>query len=343
MGRMKYSEFADRIDVEEFMSAIGFTPEWEDNRGNYVGYCVWPENHTHGDTTGKFAIHPDKKVYNCYVCGGGSLLSLVMELNSWDSETAENFCRQFVGDKRDDADFVEDFLNAFAQDVEKRVDTLPYFNERVLNQWEPAYEYGETVGLNAETIDRYRVLYAPEAVKRSPGKGKFEGVPDYKGPAIIWPHFWHGRLVGWQNRWLADDRPEFVKKWTNTVDFPKENTLFGHQFVKGASTVYVFESAKTVMRFDQLGMPAVGTFGSNVNDAQLRLLRRFHGGVILGPDNDNAGAEWLGQLKNYLTRYVPVYGLAPVEGSKADFADLHDEALLRHVEDNTFDLSVPVL
>jgi DNA primase len=92
MGRVKYSEFVDLLDVESLMADIGFEPLHQDNRGNYVGYCLWPEHHTNGDTTGKFAIHPDKKVYNCYVCGGGSLLSMMMELNGWDSETAENTC-----------------------------------------------------------------------------------------------------------------------------------------------------------------------------------------------------------------------------------------------------------
>src|SRR4051812_48300346 len=64
MGRVKYSEFVDLLDVESLMSDIGFEPLHVDNRGNYVGYCLWPENHTNGDTTGKFAIHPEKKVYN---------------------------------------------------------------------------------------------------------------------------------------------------------------------------------------------------------------------------------------------------------------------------------------
>ena len=77
-NRVKYSQFVDRLDVNALCEAIGFEPEYEDARGNLVGYCIWPENHSHGDTTGKFAIHPEKKVYNCYVCGGGSLLSLIM-------------------------------------------------------------------------------------------------------------------------------------------------------------------------------------------------------------------------------------------------------------------------
>jgi DNA primase len=341
MGRVKYSQFEERIDVPELCNAIGFNPEYEDNRGNLVGYCLWPENHSNGDTTGKFAIHPDKKLYNCYVCGGGSLLSLVMELYSWDSETAENYLRTFAGDARDDVDFVDDFLQAFANDAEKRVESLPYFNPRVLEKHEPAYEYGESVGLNAEVIEHYNVLYAPEYTKPSPPRGKYADEPNYVGPAVLWPHYWNDRLVGWQARMMDDDRPEWVGKWINTVDLPKDSTLYGYHMLK-PGFVYVVESAKTVLKLRQMGFQATGTFGSNANDAQLRLLRRFQSGLILCPDNDSAGEKWFTHLYDYLHRYVPLYGVAPVQGSKGDLADLSDEEAWAHLDEHTVDLTSPL-
>lgn len=342
MGRAKYSQFEDLIDVDELMVAIGFNPEYEDNRGNQVGYCLWPENHSNGDTTGKFAIHPEKKVYNCYVCGGGSLLSMVMELYSWDSETAEEYLRQFAGDSRDDASFVEDFLAAFAQDAERRVETLPYFNPRVLEKWEPAYGYAEEQGLNSEVVEEYGVLFAEAAVKRSPGKGKFADDPDYVGPAIIWPHYWNDRLVGWQSRWLDDDRPEWCKKWTNTVDFPKDSTLYGYHLAQPKYRLFVVESAKSVLKLRQMGQQAVGTFGSNANDAQLRLLRKFRSGVVLWPDSDKAGNEWFTHLYDYLVRYVPLSGVAPIPSEKGDVADLSDEEAIEWLVMHTVDVTSPL-
>jgi hypothetical protein len=369
MGRVKYSQFEDRIDVPELCNAIGFNPEYEDARGNLVGYCLFPDNHSNGDTTGKFAIHPDKKLYNCYVCGGGSLLSLVMELYSWDSETAENYLRTFAGDARDDVDFVDDFLQAFANDAEKRVETLPFFNPRVLAKWDYAFEYGTSVGLNMDVIEEYNVLYAPKYTKPSPPRGKFADDPDYVGPAVIWPHWWNERLVGWQARMLGctecwhdhgpgmlccDDtgkdcdctaefepRPEWAKKWINTVDLPKDSTLYGYHLLK-PGFVYVVESAKTVLKLRQMGFQATGTFGSNANDAQLRLLRRFRSGLILCPDNDPAGEKWFAHLYDYLHRYVPLYGVAPVQGKKGDLADLSDEEACAHLNEHTVDLTSPL-
>jgi DNA primase len=136
-------------------------------------------------------------------------------------------------------------------------------------------------------------------------------------------------------------RPEFVKKWTNTVDFPKDNTLYGYQYIKSGK-VYVLESAKSVAKMRQVGEQAVGTFGSNVNPAQLRLLRRFQSGVILWPDNDKAGNEWFKQCYDYLVRYVPVYGVGQLGLVKGDPADLTDEELIEHLAEHTVDLRIPL-
>jgi hypothetical protein len=341
MGRVKYSQFEERIDVPELCNAIGFNPEYEDARGNLVGYCLFPDNHSNGDTTGKFAIHPDKKLYNCYVCGGGSLLSLVMELYSWDSETAENYLREFAGDVRDDVSFVDDFLQAFANDAEKRVESLPYFNRRVLEKWDYAYGYGELVGLNDDVIEDYDVRWAPEYTKPSPPKGKFADEPNYVGPAVIWPHYWHGRLVGWQARMMDEDRPEWVAKWINTVDLPRDSTLYGWHNIRAGKKLHVVESAKTVLKLAQLELEATGTFGSNANDAQLRLLRRFQHGIVLCPDNDPAGEKWFTHLYDYLRPYVPLEGVAPVDKAKGDLADLSDEEAKAHLAEYTVDLNSP--
>ena len=78
-----YSEYSPRIDVDEFEESIEFQFIEEDGKGNDVGYCPDPWGmHKHGDSTGKFAIHREKKVFNCWVCGGGTLLSLGMAV--WD-------------------------------------------------------------------------------------------------------------------------------------------------------------------------------------------------------------------------------------------------------------------
>lgn len=324
MGRNKYSEFVDRIDMDEFYAAIGFEPLYDDTRGNDVGHCIFPENHSNGDTTGKFAIHPEKKVYNCWVCGGGSLLSLVMELNSWDSETAEEWLFQFAGEAgpKSDVKFLDEFMNSFpAQGSKNTVVSLPWFNPRVLEKWNYAWTRKVSPNIaDPKAIERYGVRFADEAFKPAPRNGKFSEDDPYTGPAIIWPHFWNERLVGWQTRWLDDNRPKWVSKWTNTVDFPRDETLYGWDRLEH-DDILVCESAKTVVFLSQFGISALGTFGDTVSDVQLKHLRRFDR-IYLAPDNDPAGQKWLDRTHNYLKRYSEIEVVPPVPGLKADLADL---------------------
>jgi DNA primase len=66
----------------------------------------------------------------------------------------------------------------------------------------------------------------------------------------------------------------------------------------------------------------VATFGDSVNPSQLRLLRRFQGGVYLWPDNDKAGVKFKKLVGQELLRYVPVYSIPFVPIEKGDPGDL---------------------
>jgi hypothetical protein len=325
--KLRYSEFVDRIDIDAMEDGLGWVPEYS-NGVEDTGFCLWPENHSNGDTTGKFSINREKRVYNCFVCGGGSLLSLAMESQELDEHEALKWLYQFAsGDMRDDADFLEDFMQMF-QDAEHRADTLPYFNESVLTRY--SYPPPEALGKWGITLlgaNDYGLRFTYTAKRGAPSGGKYADEPDYVGPALIFPHYWRGQLVGWQQRWMLETRPDWIPKYTNTVDFPKEFTLYGMDKAS-SDVVVVVESAPTVVRLRQAGYVAVATFGSSPNEAQLRLLRRFPGGVWLAPDNDAEGEKFLARATNYLKRYVPVYHVPVVPGEKADLSDLPNTAAI---------------
>ena len=327
-NKLRYSEFEQYIDIDAFEEAIGFYPE-KQTEDEDSGYCLFPDNHSHGDSTGKFSINRDKRVYNCWVCGGGSLLSLVMELYSWDIEEATRWIHQFTEDIRTDTEFLDEFLAGFDDAIE-RATSLPYFNDRVLDQYRgktyrELEEWLDSKGILWEVAENYGVCYSPEMRRPGPKTKKFAGADDYYGPAIIFPHYWQERLVGWQCRWLDDYRPEWVPKYTMTSDFPKENTLYGWDHLDRESVVVV-ESVPTVLFLASLGIPAVATFGSSVNEPQLRLLRRIPK-VFLAPDNDYAGDKWTNQISLYLKNYTRVWVAPKVDGAPGtDYGDLVNEA-----------------
>lgn len=318
----KYRDFASRIDIDAFEEAIDFDPVKTDDGGNDIGHCpdIWGL-HKNGDTTGKFAIHREKKVYNCWVCGGGSLLSFAMEFKQMGEEAATEWLYQFASEDAISAQgFVEEIERMLVADAEAaRREALPYFNERVLDSLEPAYDWGQSKSIKQEVVDYMGVRFDPNR-----GRG------NYEGPAIVFPHRWQGRLVGWQERWLEDNRPQYIPKYTNTSDFPRENTLYNYDWTMFEQEVVICESVPTVLTLLSLGIPAMATFGSNVTSEQMKLMRRCIEGIVVAPDNDAPGIKFIESLYEGLDQYIPIKVVEPIgeEESGSDLADLGDPKLV---------------
>src|SRR5208282_2600155 len=270
--KLKYYDFADSIDVDAFEEAIEFDVLSQHN-GEDIGKCpdLWGL-HSHGDQTGKFAINREKKVWHCFVCEGGNLLTLAMAwLDDADEYVATEWLYQFAkGDSRPDADFVADLKNLLDRYEAKGAERLPYFNERVLDKFIAGQTTAEFEtwrrerGISLETAVWHSLGYSDNQKKPAPMKGGEKIDDDYFGPCIIIPHFWAGRLVGWQHRWLnfGVDTPIWLGKYTNTGDFPKGETLYNYDLaIKAEEPVIVVESVPTVLFLETLGIPAISTFG----------------------------------------------------------------------------------
>jgi hypothetical protein len=150
----------------------------------------------------------------------------------------------------------------------------------------------------------------------------------YEGQAIILPHFWHGKLVGWQERWLSDT-PQWIGKYTNTSEFPRETTVWGLDFAKSQEARPVLcESVATALRLISEGFPAIATFGSQITPDQCKCLRGFQRGIILAPDNDTAGYKWYEQAIRQLHKFVPLYLAEPSGEIGTDLGDVSKDDLL---------------
>jgi DNA primase len=339
---LRYSDFAEFINIDELEAALNFEPLYQNGEED-TGYCPLPWGlHKHGDTTGKFSINREKRVYGCWVCGGGSLLDLAMAVNGFtDWDEATEWLYQFATDTEESAVEWRDKMLARLNPARPLKHTMPYFNERVLDQYEcDRHPFWASRGISLDTAHKYRLGFAPEYKKRNP-KDHDEV---YYGPAVLIPHFWLTKLVGWQVRWLDDDRPKWVAKYGNTPDFPKQETVFNFDdaISLGYGPVIVVESGLTVLALKSLGYNTVGTFGSNVNEQQMAQLTRFPQGVILAADNDPpgkndepaAGVKWRDALTEYLKDFVPVKHVELVgeEGSGNDLGDLIKEGLIEEVD-----------
>lgn len=324
---MKYSMFAHRIDIDALEEAIGFEVLYNRN-GNDTGHCPLPWGlHQHGDTTGKFAIHREKRVWSCWVCGGGSLLTLAVAMNDMTTEEAAKWLYQFVEGNEDGDDGFEqrmlDLLNTEQEQKQRLEVSIPFFNEKVLDRYSNEYvDWFKERGISPNVHKSFNLRYNPEGVRKNIQTSEI-----FNSPSIILPHFWKGQLVGWQERWLASDRPKWCPKYTNTTTFPRRQTLWGMDTaIQGSSKPIIVESVPTALFLISEGYPAVATFGSSISDEQILHLKIFQNGLVLAPDNDQAGEQWKKKLTDKLRRYVPLdFVPPPNDEAGSDLGDLASE------------------
>jgi hypothetical protein len=342
-----YDHLRGRLDTQEFLEALGIDVAYR--LGSQV-MCHCPDlagNHKNGDANPSFGFNEEKLIFNCFVCGGGNLLELVTQMlpDVLTDEDALAFAEQYS----DMSITTGEDLTAKVQAIlhpEEEKDIMPDYPPEALFQYRKIHPYLYERGLTKEIIVEMQVGF------------------DEEHSGIVIPHYFQGRLRGWQIRHLVEDpkgtyhcqvkscnfkneKPVKVPKYKNTSNFPKINTVYGYDRLKEkhvelrdhrdrarregklvdlADSVIVVESPMTALRLMSLGYNnVVATFGQfNIEQGMLLLPFRR---VIFWPDNDSAGYENAQRCVDSLSRYTPVYITPVVEKIKGDAADVAEDDL----------------
>lgn len=326
-----YQEFAHRIDIDALEEAMGWEPI-ERTGDEDRGYCLDIYGlHKHGDTTGKFSINREKRVYHCWVCGGGSLLSLAMEFNSMSQDEATQWLYQFTSPQTIS---LAKEIDQILETESPRKEFFPQFNQKILTPWvQNKHSWFNLKNIADKTREEFQLGFDPQALRfHRAGKET-----PYEGPAIILPHFWQRKLVGWQSRWLDEGRPKWIPKYTNTSGFPKQETLWAYdRALQESEPPIIVESVPTAAFLWSLGISSIATFGATVTKSQMRLLRKFQAGIIIAADNDQAGIEGRKELTNYLSRFIPIMWAPLAKDESADLADCEIEEVRELLSDAYF-------
>lgn len=328
MSQLNYKEFYTEINFDQLYDELG----WEvlDSQGSEDrGHCLdlW-KMHKNGDTTGKMYINREKAVYNCWVCGGGSVLKLVMEAKGLGARDATAYLWNLTKQDHQNPQEFYERVAAMLTIEQKSPKSWPQFNPSVIDKWKTEdHEWFRERHISREVCKHFSLGFNARAKIYRPSEGQYEG------PAIVLPHFWEGRLIGWQHRWVDKDRPDWVRKYTNTTDFPREETVWGMDFAKQSPMPpIVVESAATALFLLSEGHSALATFGSQITSWQLHWLRSFQSGVILAPDNDDPGGAWQIRATDYLQKYIKVMHIPLVKGVGSDLGDLTPDQLTEHLK-----------
>lgn len=267
--------------LAEFGAAIKSV---SDKSGEMVHGClVSPGVHTDQDKNPTASLNYQKLTYNCLGCGAsGGLLWFIATCRDETSLDARRWLEKTAGLGGQVLELAK--MLQFLDAVYARPAALPIptFSAKLLKGWDFQHPYFlEARHIPEETYKAYRLGWDPRTDR------------------AVLPHFWYGKLVGWQTRqmpfaWrsvpLEADSSEIHSgmanspKFHSSPDFPKDSTIYNHQ--PGRRAV-VTEAMLSVLRHEH-AYHAEAVFGAKVTDLQIRRLVK-HDEVVLWMDNDRAG------------------------------------------------------
>jgi DNA primase len=289
--RRWYYRYLNALDAREVLDHYGAENITEMPGGEgtteLVHSCLLDRvdpHHKNGDAHPSASVNVEKRKFICYASKWrGDLFHLVMKM-----EGKESFSDALLA--------VSDLIHAGPDDEQgfraKLTRTMskpgmyaiapPDYGLSILNpwrQWSMPHPYLSSRGITEEAVELLQLGW------------------DDQDNRIVFPHFFEGKLVGFQKRaipagptWPPTAEPE--PKYRSSLGFPKAETLYGYDRARNAKlgNVIVVESPFSVAKAHSLGLPlpVVATFGAKVTDNQLALLNNFDL-VRVWFDDDPAG------------------------------------------------------
>ncbi|WP_428957808.1 toprim domain-containing protein [Streptomyces sp. cg35] len=260
--------------------------------------CPVSDYHSDQERNPTAALNASNLMWHCLGCGaGGTVLWLIATLRNVTIEQALQWLHGEAGLAR--VMELPDLLALFEslyKEKDKRA-PLPVYSPRMLQRWEEQ-------GIPDYILDGRKIPITTAVAKGiCTDPDGFVGPPESRvrtGPRAVIPHWWDGKLVGWQSRRLPGADPK-APKYLSTPGFPREETVFDHQ--PHLDTIIVVESPMSALRHRH-HQALSATFGADVTDEQIRILAQGRKKVIWWPDNDEAGWK-MASGRTFKNRFYP--------------------------------------
>jgi len=270
----------------------------------------------HDERTPSFYVSPQKQFYHCFGCGAhGSAIKFLMDYERLEFPDAVEELAQSVGlevpreggDKRPRED---------RSGWYELLDQAATFYQKALHEHAPARSYCDRRGLDADTIERFRIGWAPgggsllNRLGTTPERAKWleqagmvstgeRGKYDRFRARLMFPIMdRRGRVIAFGGRILEGDGPKYLNS-PETPLFHKGRELFGLWQCKQAnpslSRLLVVEGYMDAIALHQAGLPiAVATLGTATTPEHTERLFRSAPDVVFCFDGDRAGraAAW---------------------------------------------------
>lgn len=318
MARYTNSSLDKLRDAIDMVDLVGGQTDLRRAGAQYSGLCPF-----HDERSPSFSVNPVEKLYYCFGCqAGGDAIDFVRETEGLEFAEAVEWLadRYGVELELEDSDPAEQERHKRRERLLELLDRTCRYYERFL--WEspeaaPAREYLAERGFSKETLETYRVGFAPSAWDRvlvpalergftedellaaglAQRSQKTKGLYDRFRGRIMFPLADpRGRVRGFGARALRDsEKPKYI----NTSDGPvysKGRQLFGANLARGPAAkqgrVIVVEGYADVLALHQAGFPeTVAIMGTALTDDQVVELSRLASAIYLALDADRAGRQ----------------------------------------------------
>ena len=300
--------------ASDIISYISEDTSLKANGDRYMGCCPFPD---HNEKTPSFSVSQSKQIYHCFGCQkSGNIFTYLKEQRGMSfPEVIHYLARQAnleipktaQQQRRSDSSITHlvDSNEKACQFYEKQLKTLPPDH--------PAICYLKKRGYNRETIQKFRLGYAPKGnlllkkLNTSADKkaGLQAGLFGKNQTGILYDNFQNRlifpivstkkQVIGFGARALDDSLPKYINSKQSPI-FNKGNSLYGlnesARYCKQESTLLVVEGYTDFLSLWQAGFyNIVATLGTALTSFHAKFLKRYVDSVIVVFDGDEAGKK----------------------------------------------------
>jgi DNA primase len=298
----EYQRLLKRVDIEQLLDLYDISyRKLSGSKGvEYQMRCPLPG---HDDRCPSFCINGNTGIYNCFVCGGGNIVTMIQKIEKVKFFKAIEIIKKKLGifDKTE-SDF-DQVKSDFEGEVEKKhqlINRKMNFVDIKLPKCEPAQNYYDIVKkrVTLEMIKRWDLKYCVNDRK-------------YSGRLII-PIYCYGKLVNFAARDMLGKHEEWkkrldiaekelsreqleqfilkfeVKKILYPYGTETKNIFFNwDDAIKNPEYVILCEGPFDAMKVAMYGYNAVALLSCNLNQFRANKIRKHFKNVYVALDNDD--------------------------------------------------------
>jgi len=310
----KISEIRERTDIVALISE--YVTLKKAGR-NYLGLCPF-----HQEKTPSFTVSPDKQMFYCFGCGeGGNGIDFLMKVNRMTFPEAARHLAAKTGvvippPGRTQAEKAQQGI----REQSLRINEMAAAHyTRMLHSpaGRPALAYLARRGIRAETVESFRLGYAPDAwrslrdyLARSGASlelaaelgliipGKDGGYYDrFRGRLIFPIEDVAGRIIAFGGRIIGEGEPKYLNSPESHL-FSKGRNLYGlsraRDEIRASDGAILVEGYFDLISLNEAGIRnVVATLGTALTREHVELVRRYTRNIAAVFDPDEAGRKAL--------------------------------------------------